>query len=64
MASPVVVARRRRAAAAAVSAAAPLSPPHAPSATATWLFVPRCALAAMEPAGVPGVDASPTVPRP
>jgi len=47
------VARPRRAAAAAVAAAASLSLPHAPPATATWLYVPPCALAAMEPAGVP-----------
>ena len=59
-APPVSVARRRRAAAAAVAAAAPLSLPHAPPATATWLYVPLCALAAVEPAGVPGVDALPS----
>ena len=63
-APPVGVARRRRAAAAAVAAAAPLSPPYAPPATATWLYVPPCALAALEPAGVPGVDASPSAPPP
>jgi len=57
MTPPVGVARRRRAPAAAVAAAAPLSPPHAPPATATWLYVPPCALAAMEQAGVPCVDA-------
>jgi len=63
-APPVGVARHRRAAAAAVAAAAPLSPPHAPPATAAWLYVPPCALAAMELAGVPGVDASPSAPPP
>jgi len=46
-APPVCVARRRRAAAAAVPAAAPFSPPHVSPATATWLYVPPCALAAM-----------------
>jgi len=61
-APPVGVARRRRAAAAAVTAAAPFSPPHVSAATATWLSVPLCALAAMESAGVPGVDASPSAP--
>jgi len=60
----VGVARRRRAAAAAVAAAAPLSPPYAPPATETWLYVPPSALAAMEPAGVPSVDASPSAPPP
>jgi len=64
MAPPVDVARRRRAAAAAVAAAAPLSPPHVPPATAAWLYVAPCTLAAMEPAGVPGVDASPSAPPP
>ena len=63
-APPVGVAPRRRDAAAAVAAAAPLSPPHAPPATATWLYVPPCALAAVEPAGVHGVDASPSAPAP
>ena len=53
-APPVGVAPRRLAAAAAAAAAAPLSPPHAPPATATWLHVPPCALTAMEPAGLPG----------
>jgi len=57
---PVGVATRRRAAATAVVATAPSSPPHAPPATATWLYVPPGVLAAMEPAGVPGVDASPS----
>jgi len=57
-APPVGVARRRRAAAAAVPAAAPFFPPRISPATATWLYVPPCALAAMESAGVPGVDAS------
>jgi len=33
-------------------------PPHAPPATATWLYVAQCVLAATEPAGVPSVDAS------
>jgi len=61
-ASPVGVARRRRAAAAAVAEAAPLSPPDAPPTTATWLYVPPCLLAAIEPAGVPGVNASPSAP--
>jgi len=51
-APPVGAAPRQRAAAAAVAAAPPLSPPHAPPATATWLHVPLCVLAAMEPAGV------------
>jgi len=63
-APPVGVARRRRDAAAAVAAAAPLSPPHILPATAAWLYVPPCALAAMEPAGVSGVDASPSAPPP
>jgi len=63
-APPVGVARRRRAAAAAVPAAAPFSPPHVFPATATWLYVPPCALAAMESAGVPGVDSSPSAPPP
>jgi len=61
-APPVGVAPRRRVAAAAVAAAAPLSPPNAPPATATWLYVPPRALAAMQPAGVPGVDAPPSAP--
>jgi len=60
-APPVGVAPRRRAAAAAAAAAAPLSPPHAPPATATWLHVPPCVLAAMKPAGLP---ASPSAPPP
>jgi len=63
-APPVGVARRRRAAAAAVPAVAPFSPPHVSPATATWLYVPPCALAAMESAGVPGVDVSPSAPPP
>ena len=63
-APPVGVARRRRAAAAAVPAAAPFFPPHVSSASATCLDVPLCALAAMESAGVPGVDASPSAPPP
>ncbi|OSX78122.1 hypothetical protein BU14_0120s0003, partial [Porphyra umbilicalis] len=63
-ASPVGAARRRRAAAAAVAEAAPLSPPDAPPTTATWLYVPPCALATIEPAGVPGVNASPSAPPP
>jgi len=63
-APPVGVARRWRADAAAVAAAAPLSSPHAPPATATWLYVPPCALAAMGPAGVPGGDALPSAPPP
>jgi len=63
-APPVGGARRRRAAAAAVAAAEPVSPPYAPPATATGLYVPPCTLAAMEPAGVPGVDASPSAPPP
>jgi len=33
-------------------------PPH--HTTATWLYVPPRTLAAMEPAGVPGIDASPS----
>ena len=57
-------ARRRRATAAEVAEAAPLSPPHAPPTTATWLYVPPCALTAIEPAGVPGVDASQSAPPP
>jgi len=61
---PVGVASRRRVAAAAVAAEAPLSPPYAPPATATWLFLPPCVLAAMELAGMPGVDASSTAPAP
>jgi len=60
---PVGAARRRRAAAAAVAEAAPLSPPDAPLTTATWLYVPPCALAAIEPA-VPGVNASSSAPPP
>jgi len=52
------------AAAAAVAEVAPLSPPDAPPTTATWLYVPSCALAAIEPAGVPGVKASPSTPPP
>ena len=63
-ASPVGAARRQRAAAAAVAEAAPLSPPDAPPTTATWLYVPPCALAAIKPAGVPGVNASPSAPPP
>jgi len=55
----VGVARRRRAAAAAVAEAAPLSRPHVPPATAMWLFVPPCTLAAMEPAGVPSLREKP-----
>ena len=39
------IARHRRVAAAAVAAAAPLSLPHAPPATATWLYVLTCTLA-------------------
>jgi len=63
--APLVgVARRRRAAAAVVAAAAPLSPPRAPPDTATWLYVPPCALAAMRRAGAPRVDASPSAPPP
>jgi len=61
---PVGVARRRRAAPSAVAVAAPLSPAHAPPSTATWLYVPPGVLPAMEPAGVPGVDASPSAPPP
>jgi len=64
MAPPVGVAPRQRAATAAAAAAAPLSPPHAPPATATWLHVPPCVLAAMEPAGLPGIYASPSAPPP
>jgi len=60
----VGVTRRRRAAAAAVAAAAHLSPPYIRPTTAAWLYVPSFALAAMEPAGVPGVDASPSAPLP
>jgi len=60
----VGAAGRRRSAAAAVAEVAPLSPPDAPPTTATWLYVPPCALAAIEPAGVPGVNASPSVPPP
>jgi len=60
-APPVGVAPRRRAAAAAAAAAAPLYPPHAPPGTATWLQEPPCVLAAMEPAGLPGIYASPSV---
>jgi len=56
--------RRVDRAAAAVAAAALLSPPRVPPATATRLYVLLCALAAMEPAGVPGVDASPSAPPP
>jgi len=63
-ASPVGAARRRWAAAAAVAEAAPLSSPDAPATTATWLYVPPCALTAIEPAGVPGVNASPSAPPP
>jgi len=62
--SPVGAARRRRAASAAVAEAAPLSPPDAPLSTATWLYVPPCALAAIEPAGVPSVNASSSAPTP
>jgi len=29
-----------------------------------WLYVPPCALVAIEPAGVPGVNASPSAPPP
>jgi len=60
----VGVSRRRRAAAAAVAAVAPLSLTHILPLTAAWLYVPPYALAAMEPAGVPGVHASPSVPPP
>jgi len=60
----VGIARRRWAAAAAVAAAAPVYPEFAPPATATWLYVPRRALAAMEPTRVPGVHASPSAPPP
>jgi len=60
----VGVAPRRRAAAAAVAEAAPLSPPSAPIVTSAWLYVPSGVLAAMEPAGVPVVDASPSALRP
>jgi len=74
-APPVGVAPCQRAAAATVAAA---TPPHAAPATATWLCVPPCALAAimaaltlgapvgsmMEPAGAPGVNASPLAPPP
>jgi len=60
----VGVARRRRVAAAAVAEAAPLSPAHAPRTTPTWMYVPPCAFAVMKPAGVPGVDASPSAPAP
>jgi len=63
-APPVGIARRCRAAAAAVAEAAPLSPPDAPPTTATWLYVPLRTLAAMKPAGVPGIDASPSTPPP
>jgi len=63
-APPEGVAPRRRAAAAAVAAAAPLSPPHTPPSTATWPYVPPWVLAAMDPAGVPSVDASPSAPPP
>jgi len=59
-APPAGIARRWRAAAAAVVEAAPLSPPDAPPTTATWLYVPPPTLVAMEPAGVPGIDASPS----
>jgi len=57
---PVGVATRRWAAASAVAATAAISPPDTPPATATWLYVPAGMLTAMEPAGVPGVDASPS----
>ena len=63
-APPAGIARRRWAAAAALAAAAPVSPSHAPPATAMWLYVPPSASAAMEPARVPGVDPSPSAPRP
>ena len=61
IAPPVGIARRWRAAAAAVAEAALISPPDAPPTTATWLYVPPCALAAIEPAGV---NASPSAPPP
>jgi len=60
----VGIARRWQAAAAAVAEAAPLSPPDAPPTTATWLYVPPRTLTAMEPAGVLGIDASPSAPPP
>jgi len=60
----VGVAPRRRAAVAAVAPAASLFPLHASPATATWLYVPLCVLEAMELAGVPGADASPSAPAP
>ena len=41
-----------------------LFPPHAPLATETWLYAPPCSLAAMKPACVPGVSASPSAPPP
>jgi len=63
-APPVGVASRRRAAATPVAAAAPLFSPHASLATPTWLNVPPCVLAAVDPAGVPGVYASPSAPPP
>jgi len=34
------------------------------AATATWLHVPPCVIAAMEPAGLPGIYASPSAPPP
>jgi len=63
-APPAGVARHWRAAAAAVAEAALFSPPYAPPTTTTWLYVPPCVLAAMERAGVPGVNASPSAPPP
>jgi len=63
-APPVGVAPRQWAAAAAVAAAPPLFLPHAPPATATWQHVPPCVLTAIETAGVPGIDASPSAPAP
>jgi len=53
-----------KASAAAVAEAAPFFPPDAPPTTAMWLYVPPRTLAAMEPAGVLGIDASPSAPPP